>query len=123
MRYTGGGSPRHSPKTKYAHGTASGARCGPAGMRAGARTENGQLYSYAFFFHRGNIFFLDCLAHAARRARQGPAAAHFRACCSSRLAPAMLMGEVEVPDGGSHDGLRLRRMHFYARHGFELGSR
>lgn len=37
-----------------------------------------------------------------------------------RLAPAMLMGEVEVPDGGSHDGLRLRRMHFYARHGFEL---
>ena len=32
----------------------------------------------------------------------------------------MLMGEVEVPDGGSHDGCRLRRMHFYARHGFEL---
>ena len=32
----------------------------------------------------------------------------------------MLMGEVEAPDGGSHDGLRLRRMHFYARHGFEL---
>ena len=24
--------------------------------------ENGQLYSYAFFFHRGNIFFLDYLA-------------------------------------------------------------
>ena len=30
------------------------------------------------------------------------------------------MGEVEVPDGGSHDELRLRRMHFYVRHGFVL---
>ena len=37
-----------------------------------------------------------------------------------QLAPAMLMGEVEVPDGGGHDELRLRRMHFYVRHGFVL---
>lgn len=32
----------------------------------------------------------------------------------------MLMGEVEVPDGGGHNELRLRRMHFYVRHGFVL---
>ena len=31
----------------------------------------------------------------------------------------LLAGE-EVPDGGSHDELRLRRMHFYVRHGFVL---
>ena len=55
--------------------------------------EDGELYSYAFFFH---------------------------SLLQRLLAPAMLMGEVEVPDGGSHDELRLRRMHFYVRHGFVL---
>ena len=86
--------------------------------------EDGELYSYAFFFHSGNgqvtfiqielnIFFLE--------ARQIHYHFIFVICSLQRqLAPAMLMGEVEVPDGGSHDELRLRRMHFYVRHGFVL---
>ena len=81
--------------------------------------ENGQLYSYAFFFHRGNIFFLDYLA-TLPAARGKGLGGTFLCLLQRQLAPAMLMGEVEVPDGGSHDGLRLRRMHFYARHGLEL---
>lgn len=81
--------------------------------------ENGKLYSYAFFFHRGNIFFLDYLA-TLPAARGKGLGGTFLCLLQRQLAPAMLMGEVEAPDGGSHDGLRLRRMHFYARHGFEL---
>lgn len=81
--------------------------------------EDGELYSYAFFFHRGNIFFLDYLA-TLPAARGKGLGGTFLCLLQRQLAPAMLMGEVEVPDGGSHDELRLRRMHFYVRHGFVL---
>ena len=49
--------------------------------------EDGELYSYAFFFHRGNIFFFGLSGHPARRARQGVWAAHFCACCSGSWHP------------------------------------
>lgn len=93
-------------------------------MRAGAYEgwglyEDGQLYSYAFFFCRGSVRFLDYLA-TLPAARGKGLGGEFLCQLQAKLAPAMIMGEVEVPDGGQHDALRLRRMRFYTRHGFVL---
>ncbi len=81
--------------------------------------ENDQLYSYAFFFCHGSIRFLDYLA-TLPAARGRGLGGEFLCRLQAQLAPAMIMGEVEAPDGGQNDALRLRRMHFYARHGFVL---
>ena len=87
-------------------------------IRGWGQYEDGELYSYAFFFHRGNIFFLIIWPPCPPRGKG--MGGTFLCLLQRQLAPAMLMGEVEVPDGERHDELWLRRMHFYVRHGFVL---
>ncbi len=82
--------------------------------------EGGDLLGYAFLWNweEKGYLLLDYLGVPAARRGQGLGEQLLAGLRETFSAWKGVFGEVEAPDGGEDDGLRLRRLAFYRRCGF-----
>lgn len=82
--------------------------------------EEGAFLGYAFLWREeeGGYLLLDYLGITASRRGQGFGAALLTQLAETFAGEKGIFGEVEAPDGGPDDPLRLSRLDFYRRCGF-----